>query len=109
MTTTVFPTPSFSPKRLAERKKFSFDFTNELATAETISTAVVTATVYKGTDSNPAAIVSGTATIAGNVVTQLIIDGVENVTYLIVCEVTTSNGQKLHGTALLLVTDKVQT
>lgn len=108
MTTTVFPTPSFSPKRTGERKKYSFNFVNELAVGETISNATFTALVHDGTDGSPGSIISGGATILGSVCTQLIINGVEGVTYLIQCEINTSNGQRLHGTALLLVTDAVQ-
>jgi hypothetical protein len=76
------PTPSFSRKRIDEDLKLTFDFTNGLASAETISTAVVTATVYSGTDASPSAIISGVATISGALVTQKVIDGLEGVTYL---------------------------
>ena len=103
------PTPSFSRKRIDEDLKLSFSFENDLASAETISTAVVTATVYSGTDASPSAIVSGSAAISGQTVTQLIINGLEGVTYLLECEITTDQSQTVHLPALLPVSDTEST
>jgi hypothetical protein len=99
------PTPSFSRKRIDEDLKLSFDFTNDLASAETISTQTVTATVYSGTDANAQDIVSGSASASGQIVTQLIINGLEGVTYLLECEITTDQAQKVHLVGLLPVSD----
>jgi hypothetical protein len=99
------PTPSFSRKRIDEDLKLSFDFTNDLASAETISTADVTATVHSGTDASPQNIVSGPAAISGQVVTQLIINGLQGVTYLLECEITTDQAQTVHLVGLLPVSD----
>ena len=95
--------PSFSEKRIDEDFNLAFDFTNRLGTGETISSAPWTATVHKGTDASPQNIVNGSATIAGAIVTQKIIDGLDGVTYCLICAATTSAGQQLHGHAHLRV------
>jgi hypothetical protein len=100
--------PAFSEKRIDEDKTYSFDFVNELASGETISGATFTATVFLGTDASPSSIVSGSASTSGTVASQMIVDGVEGVTYLLECEITTSNSQKIHGVGLLKVTDAVK-
>ena len=79
----------------------TFDFTSRLTIAETISTAVVTATVYSGTDASPSSIVSGSATISGKTVTQAITAGTLGVTYLLLCTITTSLSQTLSLSAFL--------
>ena len=78
-----------------------FDFTSQLGSSETISTAVVTATVYSGSDASPSSIISGSAAISGQKVTQKVTAGVEGVTYLLVCAITTSLGQTLDLSAFL--------
>ena len=99
------PLLRFSRKRIDENKKLSWDFANDLAAAETISTQTVTATVHSGTDASPGNIVSGSAATVGSVVTQLIVDGVDGVEYLLEFEITTSQGQTLHGVGVLKVSD----
>ncbi len=103
------PTPSFSRKRIDEDLKLTFDCTNDLASAETISTATVTATVYSGTDASPQSIVSGSETISGQTVTQVVKDGLEDVTYLLECQITTDQSQTVHLMALLPVSDTEST
>lgn len=105
---TAFLTMSFSPKRVAEFRKLSFDFVSELAAGESIADATWTATVHEGADANPNGIISGAAAISGTIVTQLVVGGVDGTTYLLQCEINTSAGQRLHGTGLLAVTDDVQ-
>ena len=99
------PLLRFSRKRIDEDKKLSWDFANDMASAETISTKTVTATVHSGTDASPGNIVSGGAASSGQVVTQLIVDGLEGVTYMLEFEITTDQGQTLHGVGLLEVSD----
>ena len=90
-------------KLAAETSKIVFDFTSRLTIAETISTAVVTATTYSGTDASPSAIVSGTATISGKTVTQAITAGTLGVTYLLKCTITTSLSQTLALVGYLVI------
>ena len=99
---------SFDDKRIDEDRKLSFDFVNELASGETISTADFTVTTFQGTDASPSSLKSGVASISGSVCTQLIVDGVEGVIYLLECEAGTDGSQKIHGVGLLKVTDTVR-
>lgn len=80
-----------------------FPFTSKLAVGETISSAVVTAAVYSGVDANPSAIVSGTATISGGLVSQKLIGGTAGVIYKLSCAATTSVPNVLIMTAFLAV------
>jgi len=81
----------------------TFSFALDLAPDETLSSASVTATVYSGTDLAPAAIISGAATITASQVSQIIIDGLEGVTYLLTCSVETSYGATLIRDGYLVV------
>lgn len=85
---TVYPV-----KFVEEKVIVTFDFMSVLASDETISAAGFTASVYSGIDSNPQAIVSGSAQIFGTEVRQLIIGGKTDTVYNLLCTVTTSNGQ----------------
>ena len=98
---------AFDEKQVDEDVILSFDFTKQLATGETISTAVFSATVIKGTDASPDNIISGSATISGAVCTQLVINGLDKVKYLVKCIATTSQNQVLHGLGYLAVTNTV--
>lgn len=80
-----------------------FDFISKLATGETISTATVVASVYSGTDAAPSAIISGSASISGTKVTQLVTAGILGVMYKLLCTITTSAGQTLVLAAFLAI------
>ena len=82
-------------------KNVQIDFTSQLAIGETISTQVVAATVYSGTDASPSAVISGAATASGAVVTQKITAGVVGVIYELLCTITTSASQTLELSAYL--------
>ncbi len=90
-------------KQVSETVNEVFDFTSQIAVGETLSTAVVTATTYSGTDASPSAIVSGSASISGAQVTQAITAGTLGVVYLLTCTVTTSLSQTLTLNAFLPV------
>lgn len=92
-----------SSKLLGETSSASFDFTSRLAAAVTISTKVVAATTYSGTDASPSSIISGAAANSGQVVTQMITGGTLGVTYLLTCTITTSDSQTLQLVAFLTV------
>lgn len=91
------------PKTVAETRTIQFNFASELAVAETISSASVTAAVYTGTDPLPSNIVSGAASISGPLVSQNITAGLVGVTYTLVCSVITSTGQVLGLSAYLTI------
>lgn len=82
-------------KPSGETTKVVFDFLSRLSLGETISTAAVVATVYSGTDSTPAAIISGAASISGSQVTQKVTGGTVGVVYELTCTAVTSAAQTL--------------
>lgn len=81
----------------------TFNFTSRLALSETISTASTVAVVYSGTDASPSALISGAATISGQTVTQKVTGGVLGVTYRLTCTITTSLGQTVALTGLMVI------
>ena len=68
-----------------------FSFAVDLDSEETLLSASVVSTVYSGTDPSPQDMIYSGATIAEGNVTQIIVGGVEGVTYLLTCTVITSN------------------
>lgn len=94
---------TLDPKLVGETVTETFDFTSRLAASETISTQVVTAVVYTGTDASPSSIISGSASASGQKVTQKITAGTSGVVYLLTCTITTSAGQTLLLEAFLAV------
>lgn len=86
---------SFSYKFTTEVKSLSFDFSQVLASGETISTATCTVVVIDGTDLTPSNILSGGTTIIGFKVYQQVQNGVAGVTYRLVATITTSVGNTL--------------
>lgn len=93
----------FDPKRQIESPILPFDFISKLAAGETISTQVVTASVYSGVDPTPSAIISGVASTVNTIVSQKITAGVIGVIYLLICTITTSLGQTLALEGFLVV------
>lgn len=91
------------PKTASEQVRVPFDFISRLGGSETISTQVVTCTVWSGTDPSPSSMISGSASHSGSVVTQLVIGGVAGVTYYLLCRITTSLGQTLDLAGFLTV------
>ena len=91
------------PKLQAEVKNIPFDFISNLGVSETISTKVVTASVYSGVDAAPSGVINGAATSSGTVVTQSVQAGVVGVVYELLCKITTSAGQTLELAAFFVV------
>jgi hypothetical protein len=86
---------SFSYKFTTEVKPLSFDFSQVLASGETLSTASCSALVIDGTDPTPSNLLSGGTSIIGSKVYQQVHNGVAGVTYRLVATVTTSAGNTL--------------
>lgn len=80
-----------------------FPFLSQLAVGATILTAIVTSTTNSGTDLSPSSMISGSASIVGSNVSQLLTGGVEGVLYYLVCTITTSDGQTLVMEAFMAV------
>ena len=91
------------PKLAGTTYKQTFDFTSQLASSETISTKVVTAITYSGTDASPSAIINGSASVSGAIVTQSITGGVLGVIYELKCTITTNASQTLILTGYLAI------
>lgn len=74
----------------------SFDFTSDLD-GETIAaaSAIVTIALASGADPGVAAMLSGAPTIAGAIVFQRLVNGVDQAVYRLRCKITTSSGRKL--------------
>ena len=94
-------------KRTDEEWSLSFDFAARMGTSETATSAVWTCAVHAGTDADTSDMISGGSTESGTTSAQLVVDGVDGVTYLIRCTLTTS-AQVLIGEALLYVSDQVR-
>jgi len=91
------------PKYVGETRAVVWDFTSQLSAGETISTAPTTASVYSGTDATPSGIISGSPTINGALVSQLITAGLQGNIYELLCTATTSASQVLQLSGFLAV------
>ena len=92
----------FDAKQNGSTEPRVFDYTSQLAVGETISSAVVTAAVYSGTDAS-IAILSGSPSVSGPRVTQKFTAGVVGVIYKLTCAATTSASNVLVLTAFLAI------
>lgn len=80
----------------------TFDFSGELAIGETITEAIVSATLHRGRDANPAVLGSARALLAQQVQAE-IRGGVHYADYVVRCGAATSSGRYLVLTAVLPV------
>ena len=96
---------SFSYKITTESELFTFDFSQVLSPAETISSATCTVILMDGIDPNPNAILAGTAIIANKTASQRIIGGLAEVTYRLEMTITTSLNNTYVGVGDLTVYD----
>ncbi len=93
----------FPPKPQGATQTYYYDFTQNLAAGETISSASVGVTVFSGADSAPSDLKSGSATISSGLVAQKFTAGVVGVIYQTTCTALTSASQTLQQSALLAV------
>jgi hypothetical protein len=95
------------PVKLVGETRFfptnGWDFTSELAVGETIASAAIAVTLFSGSDTNPAAMLSGPSTISGAYVKQLYTAGIAGNIYNLTCKATTSLGQVLELFGWLVV------
>ena len=90
-----------SPKDPLETVIITFDFSK---LSGTITSAAFTVTRIDGAaDSNPSAMLSGSASISGSQVKQKITGGVDGTSYKIYCLVDLADGQRLREEALMQV------
>ena len=90
--------PQMLIKQPGETREFSMDFSNLLASSETISSPVVTST--------PSGLTIGSATVSSGKVLFDISGGTHPVRYRIEVTVTSSGGSTLVGDGILKVSDK---
>lgn len=90
-------------KKLGETVVVPCDFLSRLSLGETITSASCTCVVYAGVDPSPANVISGTATVSGSIVNQLITGGVLGVIYELLFRAVTSLGQVLELSAYLTI------
>lgn len=98
---------NFASKTPLEKVSLSFPFS--LNTGETITGAVVTPTVLRGTDASPSTLLSGSRTISGAIVSQFVEGGIDGATYFISVQATTSTGRILVSEGVLPVVNNNQT
>lgn len=80
----------------AEKLWLTFDYSEALATAETISLVSIEVTLKAGEDATPASFISGSpAIMPDGTVMQFALGGVDMATYLVKCTATTSSGRVL--------------
>jgi hypothetical protein len=90
-------------KKVGETLGYPVDFISSLASGESISSAVVSASVYAGVDPLPANIILSTPTITGSVVAQGITGGIMGTIYELLYAATTSLNQVIEISAYLAV------
>jgi len=83
---------SFTYKITSENELFTFNYSQVLDPAETISSATCTAITLNGVDPNPSAILVGSPVISGANVSQRVYNGLNEVTYRLEMTATTSYG-----------------
>lgn len=93
----------FQPKLSGVTDSYLFDFISALGNGETISTAVITVSVYTGVDAAPSAMLSGASAINGSQVTQKLTGGLPGVIYAVLCTITTSLSRTLQLSGYLAI------
>lgn len=96
------------PKSPATKANYQFDFTDQLASGETISTATVSVGVYSGEDADPSRLLAGATSQSSGVVTQAIKEGLAGNIYQLTCTVTTSANLALQRSGLLAIVEGAQ-
>jgi hypothetical protein len=90
-------------KFAADQRFYLFEFLSELQVGVSLVSAGVTCLLWSGTDASPSSMVSGSATIDGTTVRQMIVGGVEGNIYTLVAAALTSDGQTVRVTGQLAI------
>lgn len=89
--------------RVGETRDEPFSFLSDLAAGETLSAPSSSVSVYSGTDSSPASLLSGSPSVSGSDVVQRFVGVTAGVIYLVVVQATSSSGETLQREAFLAV------
>jgi hypothetical protein len=93
------------PKNPAATQPVQFNFLSQLAQGETLSSGVITASLWTGTVDDSANIMSGATTVSNSTILQRnVTAGTAGNIYQLTATATTSAGHTLIMTALLAVT-----
>lgn len=95
----------FDDKDPDTTRLMAVDFADDMPDGATISSASVTVSVEHGTDASPDSMRSGSYSISGTQVRQMVTGGVHGVTYLFEFTATLSDGQVLQETVKLRVAE----
>ena len=97
------PTPTWTAKDVDEHDIVGFNFKGSLLGNETITSAFVTCEAKTGTDAGAAGVLDGGATFDDGLVSQPVLGGLANVTYLMRARAVLSSGRQLVLSAYLPV------
>lgn len=101
------PVPTMSRKRTTETVPVGYDFTNDLPSGVTVSSAgTTTATVASDSavaDASPSSIINGAASAATPIITQSITAGTDGAKYFLKFIATGSDGETYEGEATILI------
>lgn len=84
------------PLELGEIKAIRFDFSEDADIATTLLTPVTSIALLGGVDASPGSVKSGSPTIDGKEVVQLVVPGVAGCSYKVSCFVQDSSGLRHH-------------
>jgi hypothetical protein len=96
----VLPTKIFSETVIYRQ----FDFISLLYVGETITSATASAFLYSGSDPSPGSIISGSATVSGTVVSQMLTGGRPGTIYIVTVAAQTNIGETIELSGYLAVT-----
>jgi len=82
------------PKEASKQYTQNIDFSDQMASGETITSTTVSCTVYSGVDPTPSAVL-GSTTVSGQTLNQVLTGGVAGVIYQVVLQANTSASQQL--------------
>lgn len=92
-----------SPKVASSLEARSVDFVDLVPAGDSISSQSVSVSVYSGTDASPSALLSGSASASGTIVTQKFTGGTEGVMYKVLWTAGTTGGLTLKKPTLLAI------
>jgi hypothetical protein len=90
-------------KRISDTIIVTFDFSDQMIPGETIGNTGVFSELWSGVDATPSAMISGTATIDGQTITQKIIGGAYGAIYTLIALIDTSRGQALSSRTKIVI------
>ncbi len=94
---------TLTPKSPSEEFAYAFDLTERLGDGDTVSSVAFSIEVYEGADPQVSTMLTGSPSVNGALVSHKIRGGVNGTTYYLEALATTTDGEKIAGSGLLLV------